>query len=417
MALKRLTLLACLLPSLLLAQQNEVVLYDGDLSKAKGLKLGSWGSGFVEETDEVKFENRNSLSIFTDGFYAGGKLEWAPPKEVRGLLGKKFAYIRLKIFVPGLRPPAPAAPAPGAVPGAPPGMPGAMPGMPGVPAPGMPGAAAPEMGVPPGAMPPGMPGAPQMPGMPGAYPGMAGPGAPPYPGAMGPETMGPEMAGMGMPPEAYPMPPGAMPQGPEMMPPGMPEMPGMPGAPTERRERRPIESLRILIQTDKGWLALPPLKIDPGKMDQRGWIDFVVPLAKMVKIGQVDEKAKLRRLLIFGDKWGEFYVGQISLVHDPQPIKVSATAQVAQQPPKKEIDCMAGETVRFSAEVESGLAEVEVFWDFDARDGVKPEAEGESVEHKFEKPGTYKVTVVAVDKDGVKEEARDTVIVHVHPTE
>ncbi|HIE08214.1 MAG TPA: PKD domain-containing protein [Armatimonadetes bacterium] len=345
-------LLGALLSFSAIAQEGllEISLYEGDLSKAKGLSVGPWGSGSVEEVDDVNFRGHSVLLIYTEGLYAGGRLEWSPPKDVRGILADKFGYLRMAVKVPRKE----------ALPGVPvgpeaPGFPG-MPGMPGF------------EGVPPFGMPLQM------------MLGQVWPGMPPWP-------------------------------------PGGREFPGMP-RPTrlERRPPREIEALRILIQAEGGWLALPYLDLEAFESGPEGWLELDIPLKRFSKVGEIRPESKLRRLLIFGDAEGEIYVGRIALARDASPIRLTALAEIGGRI-STEVDCLVGDTVVFTAEVEGGLATVEVRWDFDASDGVGIDATGLRVEHAFEKPGDYVVTAVAVDPDGVKGEARATLKVHVHPAE
>ena len=363
-------LLAALLAVPAVAQEGrrgfeEVVLYEG--SVGKGLSLGSWGSGSVEETDEVKFENHKVLVVHTEGLYAGGRLEWSPPLDVKGILADNFGYLRVALYIPRR------AAAPGAFPG--------MPGMPGVPG-------GPEM--------PGGP--PEMPGFPGMPPGMGG--MPPF---MPFQSLQGEWGPM--------MPPWGRRRGREF--PGMPGMPGMPGV--ERRPPREIGALKVLIETDRGsWLALPPYELDLSRAGPTGWLELNLPLKKFERGAPVGPDSKLRRLLLFGDAEGDIYVGRLSLARDPSPISLTAVALYGGRA-STEVDCVEGDTIVFTADVEGGLASVEVYWDFDRSDGIGREATGTRVEHTFERPGDYVVTVVAEDTEGVKPEARAQIVVHVHP--
>lgn len=376
-----------------LAQERgmeEVTLYGGDLAESKGLSFGSWGSGGVEETDKVRFENRPVLLIYTDGLYAGGRLEWSPPLDVKGILADKFGYLRMMVHIPG-RAAAPAFP----------GMPGA----------------------------PGVPGMPGMPGFPGMPPWWQMEGLTPSFGRQ-------MMAGQMGPPWDW----------------GMPGPPGMPPG-VERRPLREIGALRLLIQTDgDDWLALPPYKLDLSKAGPKGWLELNIPLKRFSRSGEVGPESKLKQLLIFGDTEGEVYVGRLSLARDPSPIRISVIAAYRGRF-LHEVDCTVGDEVRFVAKAEGGLATVEVRWQVlperalegpgsphqgreeergppeatteelrigghPFREGVgrkPPFGVGEEFTFTFDRPGGYLVTATAVDIDGVKPEARATIRVHVHP--
>lgn len=129
-------------------------LYRGTAAKDAGVTLGGWGSGFARESKEEAFAGAYSVLVASDGYYAGGRLDFVPPVDLSRFAADKLAALSVHVKFKS----AGSTEAGSATPVA--GLGG---GYFQVPMPGMPG---------PGPRGPGMPGIPGMPGMPGAVPGV-----------------------------------------------------------------------------------------------------------------------------------------------------------------------------------------------------------------------------------------------------
>jgi len=253
-----------------IAELHPTILYGGKLEHNPfGLKIGSWGSGVVEEADAGMLEGLKSLLVYTDGYYRGAKLEFATsPDLTRYFADPKRAYLEMDIVFFPKKEAAPVA-AEGSMEGGSgevmaPGMEPALEGS----------AAMPEA-------PPVMEGG----GMP---PGMFS-GAPPAtgePGSMEPGSMEPGME-------------------PGMVDPGMGGTPAAPAKPAPPATR----SLRVVLDTDRGAAVAEDVWFDHLYQVYPGWTRVFIPLTDFQR---TEERApeKLNRIRLFGDTNDAFYVGQ-----------------------------------------------------------------------------------------------------------
>jgi PKD repeat protein len=82
------------------------------------------------------------------------------------------------------------------------------------------------------------------------------------------------------------------------------------------------------------------------------------------------------------------------------------TVSVANLPPagtlaSARLDARAGEPVTLSVQASDPDGTVsEVWWDFDASDGVAPQTSGALVQHTYDRKGVYNVTCIVRDNDG-----------------
>jgi PKD repeat protein len=74
-----------------------------------------------------------------------------------------------------------------------------------------------------------------------------------------------------------------------------------------------------------------------------------------------------------------------------------------------------GDEVSFSAAGFGGSTVLKYSWDFDDKDGIQEDAVGQSVRHKFRKPGTYTITLTIADAYGLKKPYTTTMKAVVNP--
>ena len=257
-----------------------------------------------------------------------------------------------------------------------------------------------------GSMPPGMMrgSGPMMMGsgpmMPGMAPGATGPGGMPMmpPGGEG-AMAGPMMPGMppgAMGPGGMPM----MPPGGEMgvMPPGMrggpgmPMTPGMVGTQQSLEQVRSIERVRLLLIADKGTIASGDIDLTTIQPDPKGWIRVAVPISQTDKAGDITG-GSIKSIAIAGDANDFFYVGQVRLLQEDQPL-------VADAGQNREV--RLGAPVKFAAKAQPNAGPARYAWDFDDLNGMQEDALGQQVEHEFKDPGHYTVTLTVSDPEGAK---------------
>jgi len=166
-----------------------------------------------------------------------------------------------------------------------------------------------------------------------------------------------------------------------------------------------VSKLRLLFTMTDGSNAeiYVPLGIAKAATEH-GWRTASVPLSAIRGFGKSNRK--VAKILFAPDSKGIVYLSDIDIAIDPLPITLEA------KPPVSNINTKT--SVLFTAVAEGGLTPIRYEWDFDARDGEhQPDSVQQNVWHKFKEPGTYTVTVKAVDRYGVKKPASQKLVVHV----
>ncbi len=364
---------AILLAGLVVAghADSKTVLFSGSLQDAE---LAGWGSGTVEIDEEETYLEGDALRVETTGFYEGGRVQLTRPLAAETLLGDPAGgYVRLVVKVHEPEEQAPTVPAGGAVPGAGgfPVEPGMMPGEPGLFPPGEPG------------MVPGQPGATAPPGEAGMIIAPGGPGMmdmPPEPGMMGPG-----------------MEPG-------MMPPGMMGGPGPGGVGVPEGPPPKIEQLRLLVVTDQGAIDSGPIVLADYAEIVEGWVQIVVPMSAFKGVDV--EGGTIQDVALFGDVEETFWVGELELGYEEQPLVADAG---------ENITTTVGKMTPFEAAPQPEGVSASYVWDFDDLDGIQEEGYGAETSWTFLTPGYYVVTLTVKDPAGRKVERVDRI--HVKVTE
>lgn len=346
---------------------HPTILYGGKLEQNPfGIKIGSWGSGVVEEAETGMLEGLKSLLLYTDGYYRGMKMDFATPPDLTKYFGDpKRAYLEMDIvFFPKKEEVA------------------------------VTGEGSSEM-------------APEE-GMSEVSPAESG-----MEGAPVMDTINPEMsptsdgAGGGVAPPAG-MFPGELPPGNEtgLVEPGMEG--GMVATPVAQAKPAPpaTRSLRVVLDTDRGPAVAEDIWFDHLYQVYPGWTRVFIPLTDFHRM---EERApeKLNRIRLFGDTTDAFYIGQVRLVSDEVPI----TPVIVGSP---RLDVVVGEEFKFESYADAGLSVLNYTWEFG--DGQTEETTVPTVEHIYVKPGEYTVTLTASDADGLKEAGKTTATVVVKAT-
>ena len=74
-------LISMLAAMLLLAgiAHADTAIYSGQAASAAGITLGSWGSGFAEESNSKTLGGSVSIKVTTGGWFQGGRIEFKSP--------------------------------------------------------------------------------------------------------------------------------------------------------------------------------------------------------------------------------------------------------------------------------------------------------------------------------------------------
>lgn len=228
-----------------------------------------------------------------------------------------------------------------------------------------------------------------------------GPGGGGFPGMMGGMGMGASMMGEGMPPMMGQM--GGQGGGPPWQSTGAtaggaagPALPsaGQPrAAKPEEAPPVPPGAVRVVLVTDKGELASGSLAMGEGVQEARGWVRIDVPLGEL-KGDASALKGKVERIIITGDRPGDFYLGQVAIVVEDSPLDFEVSLNVGPDGVAKVGEALSGE-VKMIGPV--GPNEVRCSWDFDDRDGVGGDLSHRKVRFQYSEPGEYVVTVTVAD--------------------
>ncbi|MBW3621992.1 MAG: PKD domain-containing protein [Armatimonadetes bacterium] len=86
------------LPALAVA---ELSLYKGEPTQPQEITLGSWGSGIAVESQRYNFTGSRSIEVHTDGYYAGGRINFVQPVDLTDAFAERNAYLVMTIKFPG----------------------------------------------------------------------------------------------------------------------------------------------------------------------------------------------------------------------------------------------------------------------------------------------------------------------------
>lgn len=358
----------------------------------------SWGSGKAEVSSENKLVGSRSLKITTQGLYQGARLDFKRPVDLSPAFASANAYLRLQLhFVPG-QVPAASSGGGGAMAGGPSaggsggyggggrrggggqgagaaGGSGGGRGGYGGGAAGRPGAAGGGQGAGAASGRGGYGGG----GGRGAYGGGGGRGA--YGGGGSGDLGGPGGGGGGF--------------------------AGGGDFGDEQTVVSPFQRMRfLLIMADGSRYELTrPVDIAPTSDDDGAYVPLSFPLTAALKSNKksggavpTGDAAKLVQLAIFGDRYQQFYVGEINVVTDETDISVE---------PLDEQNAVLNDQVTFTAEAQGGASTLKYSWDLDG-DG-KEDKTGRTVSYTYRKAGTFRVTLTVSDVDNVKKPATTAV--------
>jgi hypothetical protein len=159
----------------------------------------------------------------------------------------------------------------------------------------------------------------------------------------------------------------------------------------------PFDKMRFLaIMGDgKQYELIRPVDVPPSE-DVDAYIPLAFPLAalaKAAKTAPTGEGAKLKSLVIAGDKYAQFNIGEVGIITDDTEISPA---------PLDDQIAFINADLLFTGSAEGGASTLKFSWDWDDKDGIQEDATGRTVSHTFRKAGKFTVTLTVSDIDKVK---------------
>lgn len=76
---------------------RSVDVYSGEASLGQGIKLGGWGSGTAIEDRAYRTAGETSIRVETNGFYAGGRVEFDAPRDITAAKNDPYGFLEFII--------------------------------------------------------------------------------------------------------------------------------------------------------------------------------------------------------------------------------------------------------------------------------------------------------------------------------
>ena len=165
-----------------------------------------------------------------------------------------------------------------------------------------------------------------------------------------------------------------------------------------------VNQMRLVVTTSDGKKSEFYLPVGIAKAAiSHGWRTAAIPLRAIRGLGKTNKC--VTNILFTMNTFGIAYLGQMDIATDPIPI----TAEV--DPPYAQVK--EGNSLRMTAQGDAGLTPLKYLWDFDEADGIQVDADTQTVRPKFNRTGSYTVTVTVVDRFGIKKPAHKKVKIRV----
>lgn len=359
-------LLASIICSSALAQSE--VLYRPALDvKDQGITIKSWGSGTISETDETAYEGTHSIRVSTKNYFQGGLIGFGNPIDLSKDYLSKSNLLKLTFKLADS----------GVLRGG-----GGLGGGKG----GLFGGGGAGLGG--GGRGPG--------GGPGSGPGFGA-------GQRGGGGLGGPAGGVG--------PPGGFGGGQRGGPGGFGGQRGGlggPGGPGAGGATAPVlKQLRLIISTTDGLKSEVYVPANTNSASDQGWTTVAIPLQAISGLDRTNKV--ISGIGIAGNTTATFYVGDLRVIDDTTPIRGETNV------PNGELNVALGDEYTLTGTGFGGASILRYTWDFDDKDGIQVDAEGQSVNRRFRKPGNYVITLTISDYYGLKPPYSTTIKVVVNP--
>ena len=167
-----------------------------------------------------------------------------------------------------------------------------------------------------------------------------------------------------------------------------------------------MKNMRIVLFTEQGQLVADPVPVIATTKDKRGWVPVNVALARFSGAKGARE---LRAVGLFSDQTDRFYLGQLRLIVDHTPIKVTVKANPGM--------ARTDQLVDFTTELTGGpVDDPQIAWSFGEGEKGQEQAFGTHVKYVYKKSGDFIVTATVKDKAGVRAPASGSAGVHIEET-
>ncbi|MBB6048703.1 hypothetical protein [Armatimonas rosea] len=184
----------------------------------------------------------------------------------------------------------------------------------------------------------------------------------------------------------------------------------------QKKAAAAFEHMRFLFIMADGsqYEVVRPLDIPPSE-DPDSYVPVTMPLLALKKAAKKPlsgNGARLASLVISGDKFDSFYVGEMDILTDDTEISVADLEdQIA----------FADNETTFVGDAEGGASTLKFSWDWDASDGIQEDDTGRIVKHVFparifrggEQIHKTVVTLTVSDVDGVKKPMTKTLALEI----
>lgn len=166
-----------------------------------------------------------------------------------------------------------------------------------------------------------------------------------------------------------------------------------------------LKTLRFVISTTDGLKSEAYVPITTSGSGERGWRSVAIPLNAINGFGRTNKIVK--EIGVSGDALATFYIGDMRVFSDSTPISGDFTF--------KGTNLALGDERELRANGYGGASILRYTWDFDAKDGIQVDAEGQVIKKKFRKAGDYTITLTISDVAGLKKPYSTTVQIRVNP--
>ncbi len=166
-----------------------------------------------------------------------------------------------------------------------------------------------------------------------------------------------------------------------------------------------LGKVRCIITTADDLRSEVYFDLSSATTDTRGWKTIGIPLGAIAGFERTNKQIK--SMSFSGDTYSSFYIGEIKITSDRTPIYI--------EPNVREMNLALGDTIELIGYGTAGSTMLKYTWDFDDKDGIQVDTEGQAILRRFMKPGNYTVTVTAQDEYGLKKPASTTIKIVVNP--
>lgn len=170
----------------------------------------------------------------------------------------------------------------------------------------------------------------------------------------------------------------------------------------------PFERMRFLfLMADGTQIELVrPVDVPPTE-DPDAYIPLHIPLQALKKATKKTlsgNASKLVSVVVSGDKFNQFNIGEIDVITDETEISLS---------PLEDQIAFVDNEMTFVGDAEGGASTLKFSWDWDAEDGIQDDDTGRNVKHTFKKARKLVVTLTVSDIDGIKKSVPVTLTLEV----